>query len=198
VGASEGNPFLLEDWALMLEYVRDRYSSAQKDKLIQNILSHSENCIFLADGRCGVHPARPWSCRTHPYTVSFHPDPALFPVAKLGLPSCPAFAAFFGLQGLAKGHLLVQSISVIERGPGNHLVKVKLKKHKPVWLIDASSYIKALEDNMPPADRPHKEWQDLFSLAEQAGGRQGLVLAGYVEKVTERKFQGFGGSPPLM
>ena len=169
VGASLGNPFLLEDWTLMLEYVRDRYTSVQKDKLVRNVLSHSGDCIFLAGGRCGVHPARPWSCRTHPYTVSFHPNANLFPIAKLALPSCPALAGYFGLQGLKQGHLLVQSISEIERGPANHLVKVKLKKHKPVWLIDASSYIMELEVNMPPADRPLGEWEGLFSLAEQAG-----------------------------
>jgi hypothetical protein len=119
--------------------------------------------------------------------VSFHANNGLFPVGKLALPSCAALAASFGLKGLKKGHLLVQSILVIDRDPNNHLVKVKLKKHKPVWLIDASSYIRELEDSWPPADRPQAEWQALFSLAEQAGGAQGAVLASYVEKVTERK-----------
>jgi Fe-S-cluster containining protein len=187
VGASAGNPFLLEDWALMLGYVRDNYSPVQKDKLTRNVLSHSENCIFLADGRCGLHPARPWSCRTHPYTASFYPNPSLFPVGKLALPSCPALAASFGLKGLKKDHLLVQSISMMERFPNSRLVKAKLKKHKPVWLIDASSFVQQLEENMPPADRPQAEWRALFSLAEQAGGGHGEVLASYVEKVTQRK-----------
>ena len=184
VETSEGNPFLIEDWSQMLEYVRDKYSSTQKDKLIRNILSQSKNCIFLADAHCSLHPVRPWACRTHPYTVSFHPNKGLFPVGVLALPSCPTLAAFFGLK---KDQLLVQSTSVIERHQNNHLVKIKLKKHKPVWLIDASSYIKELEDKMPPADRLPAEWQALFSLAEEAGGSQGTVLARYVEKVTERK-----------
>jgi Fe-S-cluster containining protein len=184
VATSEGNPFLIEDWTRMLEYVRDKYSPVQKDKLIRNILSHSENCVFLVDGRCSLHSARPWSCRTHPYTVSFQPNSGLFPVGELALPSCPALAASFGLK---KDQLLVQSTLVIDRDPDSHLVKVKLKKHKPVWLIDASAFIKAYEDKMPPADRPQAEWHALFSLAEEAGGEQGAVLARYVKKVTARK-----------
>jgi hypothetical protein len=116
--------------------------------------------------------------------VSFHPNTGLFPFGELALPSCPAFVYSFGLK---QDQLLVQPVSLIARDPNSHLVKIKLKKHKPVWLIDASSYIKEYQGNMPPADRPQADWQALFSLAEEAGGQHGVVLARYVEEVTARK-----------
>ena len=180
----EGNPFIVEDWRRMLTYVRDFFSLGEKAGLIKTIFSNPEDCIFLAGGRCSIHPARPWSCRVHPYTVSFHPNRSLFPVGELELPSCPGLAPFFGLKN---DQTFVQRALVTARDTNSNLVMLKLKKHKPVWLIDASAYFREYENNMPPANRPDSDWVDLFALAKQAGGEQGDILARYVEKVTARK-----------
>lgn len=180
----EGDPFIIEDWVRMLTYVRDGFSPEQKSRLIRTTLSNAKNCIFVTEGRCSIHPARPWSCRTHPYTVSFHRDPGIFPIGELALPSCPALAPLLGIK---KDQLLVQQARIIEKDPNNNLVKLKLKKHKPVWLIDATPYIREYQANVPPASRPVSEWQQLFSLAEEAGGEKGAILAKYVEAITALK-----------
>ena len=180
----EGNPFIIEDWTRMLKYVQLAFTQANKTRLIRSILSNSNNCIFLVDGRCSIYPARPWSCRTHPYTVSFYPNPVLFPLSEIALPSCPALAGSFGIK---KDQLWLQPLPAASRDPRRNLVKIKLKKNKPIWLIDASDYIQEYEKNAPSADRPDSEWLELFSLAKQAGGVQGDILAAYVETITERK-----------
>ena len=76
----QGNPYLLEDWWLMLQFVRDNFLNEEKIQLIKNIRSNRKNCIFLFDKRCSIHSARPWTSRIHPYTVSFHTSPGLFPM----------------------------------------------------------------------------------------------------------------------
>jgi Fe-S-cluster containining protein len=184
VQSGVGNPFMIEDWQSMLMYVRDAFSRQEKNRLARNILSKSEQCIFLVDGRCSIYPARAWSCRTHPYTVSFHPNPELFPVAEIALPSCPALGANFGLKN---GEILIQKAVITERAIDSNLVKLKLKKHKPLWLIDATAYLADYEKHTPPADRPVSDWLALFALARTAGGEHGDLLSRYVEKVTERK-----------
>jgi hypothetical protein len=100
------------------------------------------------------------------------------------LPSCPPLAASVGIN---KDQLYIQLANVIEKGPNSNLVRVKLKKHKPVWVIDATSYIREYQVNRPPAVRLESEWRQLFALAKEAGGRQGYVLAEYVEAITELK-----------
>jgi Fe-S-cluster containining protein len=184
VQSGEGNPFIIEDWGRMLIYIRDVFSPEQKSKLIRAILANPKYCIFLSGGRCSIHPARPWSCRTHPYTVSFQSAPGLFPNGELALPSCAALAPLLGIK---KDQLLVQPANVVERDPNRNLIKLKLKKHKPVWLVDATVYIREYQAKMPPTVRSPSEWQQLFSLAEEAGGEQGRILAQYVEAITELK-----------
>jgi Fe-S-cluster containining protein len=184
VQSGVGNPFIVEDWERMLKYLRDVLSLDEKNKIIKKILSSSRECIFVSQGRCSIHPARPWSCRTHPYTVSFHPNSGIFPVGELALPSCPALASAFGLK---IDQMLIQKAAIMEKRPGSNLVKIKLKKHKPVWMIDATTYIEDYVKHSPPADRSDSDWLKLFALAREVGGGQGELLAGYVEKVTERK-----------
>ena len=182
---SEGNPFLIEDWTRMLKYVRDVFSSADKARLAKAILSENKTCIFFDNRRCSIYPSRPWSCRTHPYTVSFHPNAGLFPYEEIALPSCPEFAASFGLK---PGQLFVQRTSVITREEHSSLVKLKLKKHRPIWVLDASAYIKEYESHIPLGNRPVSDWLELFALAKEAGGgEQGEILSRHVEKITRRR-----------
>jgi Fe-S-cluster containining protein len=175
-----GNPFLVEDWLLMLEFVQEHFSVADKKRLASNILSHRRDCIFLFGNRCSIHPARPWTSRIHPYTVSFYPNQDLFIVGEMAVPSCPALAPLFGLK---KDQEYVQSLQIIASDEKSHLVQVKLKKHKPLWLIDASAYVKEYESHI------HGEWSDsdwkaLWAFAREAGGEEGELLALYIEKVT--------------
>ena len=182
-----GNPFLVEDWHRMLTFVKERYSAKDRDRLARAILSDPEECVFMVNRRCSIYPARPWSCRTHPYTVSFYPTPTLFPVGEIELPSCPSLAPYFGLK---KDELWVQTAPVTSRDTNSNLVSLKLKKHKPLWVIDASTYIREYETNMPPADRPESDWVGLFAFAKEAGVEMGELLARYVENITARKPSG--------
>ncbi|MGA3093948.1 MAG: hypothetical protein ABSD79_01010 [Dehalococcoidales bacterium] len=69
-----------------------------KKRLASNILAHRSDCIFLFGNRCSIHSAHPWTSRIYPYTVSFYPNPDLFIVGEMALPSCPALASLFGLK----------------------------------------------------------------------------------------------------
>jgi len=178
---SAGNPFKAEEWWLMLEYVRDNFSPDEKRQLVQNILSKRKDCVFLFGNRCGVHPARPWACRVHPYTISFHHNPAVFPVGELALPACPALAASFDIK---KDELVVQRPKVLARYKEGHLVQIKLRKHKPLWLIDATDYVKEYERHIPlKKERPLSDWEELLALAGEAGGKEGDVITRYLEIV---------------
>jgi Fe-S-cluster containining protein len=176
VSQSKGNPFSAEEWWLNLEYVRDHFTPAEKKQLLQNIASKRPDCIFLFGNRCAVHPARSWACRVHPYAISYHPAPALFPVGELALPSCPALAPSFDLK---TDEFLTQKPAPIARHAQGSLVKVKLRKHKPLWIIDASPYVKEYQSHVPVrAERPIGDWEQVMEMARQAAGDD---LARYVE-----------------
>jgi len=176
---SKGNPFSAEEWFLQMEYVRDRFTPEDKKTLVQNILSKRSACIFLFGNRCSVHPARTWACRVHPYVISYHAAPDLFPVGEIALPSCPALAPFFDLK---QDELLVQRPPPLAHHPEGNLVKVKLRKRKPIWVVDATSYIKEYQKHVPlQLERPITDWEEVLELAPVAGGKDGEILASYIE-----------------
>lgn len=175
-----GNPFFIEDWWLMLEYVRDKFNAEDRKQLALNIISKRTACIFLFNNRCSVHPSRPWGSRIHPYTISICANTALFPAREIALPSCPSLASAFGLK---VNEVFVQKPQVITRAKDGHLVLVKLKKHKPLWLIDADDYLQQYERHIPRVGMVTTEWQELLELAEKAGGNYGGLLRLYVEQV---------------
>jgi Fe-S-cluster containining protein len=179
-----GNPYLIEDWSRMLVYVRDIFSNEDKARLGRNIASGSGQCIFTYRNRCSIYPVRPWSCRTHPYTVSFHADNDLFPSGEIALPSCPALCRPLGLK---KDELMVSKAVITERDPDSSLVKLRIRKHKPVWVIDATEYVMQYEKNAPPPQKPDSEWMALFDLAQVAGSGCGDILSSYVQETTRLK-----------
>jgi len=180
VTMSRLNPFRLEEWWLQLEYVKDNFSEEDKKQLVRNILSKRPHCIFLFGNRCRVHPARAWACRVHPYTISFHDGQDYFPVGQLAIPSCPALAPAFGVM---KDEIIVQHPNVLAQEPGTRLIQVKLKKRKPVWLLDATDYVKEFESRIPGEERPAEDWEDLLALAGEAGSKGGIALQMYLEKM---------------
>lgn len=184
VTQSRLNPFRLEEWWLMLEHVKNNFNDEDRKRLTRNILSKRPDCIFLFGNRCSVHPARAWSCRVHPYTISLHPSPAYFPVGELALPSCPSLASAFGLK---TNQLLVQKPKLGNRETDSRLVQAKLRKRKPVWLIDGSDYVREIEANAPRKDRPATDWEALLELAEEAAGKGGPLLKLYLEKMQSLK-----------
>jgi Fe-S-cluster containining protein len=179
VQQSAGNPFSAEEWWLQMEYVLDHFSAEDKQQLVQNIISKRTACIFLFGNRCGVHSARTWACRVHPYVISYHPASNLFPVGELALPSCPALAASFGIK---QDELVVQRPAPSAHHPAGSLVQVKLRKRKPLWVVDATPYVKELQKHVPlQKERPISDWEELLKLARQAGGKDGEILASYIE-----------------
>ncbi|MDD5122936.1 MAG: YkgJ family cysteine cluster protein [Dehalococcoidales bacterium] len=180
VTMSRLNPFRLEEWWLQLEYVKDNFSEDEKKQLVRNVLSKRPHCIFLFDNRCSVHPARAWACRVHPYTISFHTNPDYFPVGQLAIPSCPAFAHTFSVK---KNEIVVQSPAILAKEPGSRLIQVKLKKRKPVWLLDATDYVNEFENRAGGEERSAEDWEALLSLAGEAGSKGGIALQMYLEKM---------------
>ncbi|MDD5604904.1 MAG: hypothetical protein PHX29_03205 [Dehalococcoidales bacterium] len=178
VTVSRINPFRLEEWWLMLEYVKNYFSEKDKKQLVRNILSKRPDCIFRFGNRCSVHPARAWACRVHPYTISFHANPDFFPIGQLALPSCPALASSFGIK---KEEVVIQTPNVLAREPESRLVQVKLKKRRPVWLLDATDYVVEFERHAPGAERPGEYWEALLALAGEAGSKGGVALQLYLE-----------------
>ncbi len=175
---SKGNPFSAEEWWLQLEYVRDHFSPAEKKQLVQNIVSKRPDCIFLFGNRCAVHPARTWACRVHPYVISYHAAPSLFPVGELALPSCPALAGAFDIK---LDEQVTQRPAPIEHAARGSLVKVKLRKRKPLLLVDASDYVKEYQTHVPVRlERPISDWEQVIAMARQAGGEDGDLLASYI------------------
>jgi Fe-S-cluster containining protein len=175
------NPFAVEDWQFMLEYVRDNFSPEDKKQLAKNIVSSRSACIFLFKNRCSVHPNRPWGSRIHPYTICLSKTSDLLPAGKIALPSCPALASAFGLK---VDERVIQAPEVIEKHPVGRLVKVKLKKHKPVWLLDASDYLGEYEKYVQQRNPVTAEdIERLLKLAESVGGEFGGLLRVYLEQV---------------
>lgn len=173
------NPFNVEEWWLQLEYVRDYFSSEQKKQLIRNVLSHRTACIFLFGNRCSVHPVRALACRVHPYVISYHPASHIFPVGKIAIPSCPNLASFFGIKQNA---FVVQHPQPLERHTEGNLVKIKLRKRKPIWVIDATPYIEEYKQHIPhQLKRPISDLEELLELAHQAGGKDREILTDYIE-----------------
>ena len=83
------NPFALEDWWLMLDFVRRNFSAEDKKQLARNIISKGAACIFLFKNRCSLYTDRPWGSRIHPYVINFSESGSLFPEGKIALPSLP-------------------------------------------------------------------------------------------------------------
>jgi Fe-S-cluster containining protein len=175
---SKNNPFLIEDWWLMLEYVRDNFSPQDKKQLARNIVSSRKACIFLFNNRCAVHPNRPWGSRIHPYAINFAENTIRFPVGEIALSSCPGMASAFGLK---LGETLVQKPQVITTAEGGSLVLVKLRKHKPLWLIDVSKYILELQQFAAAKQTSSIHLQQLLDLAQEVGGDFGDLLKLYLE-----------------
>jgi len=85
----------------------------------------TQGLYFPFGNRCAVHAGRPWTCRFHPYTVSFSAGEGRFPVGEMALPSCPGYAAAFGI---AVGEEYIQKLVIIRRDEQNpRLVLLKLK-----------------------------------------------------------------------
>lgn len=165
---SAGNPFSAEEWWIQLEYARDHFTPEEKKQLLRNVRSKRKDCIFLFGSRCAIHPARSWACRVHPYVISYHPAPTIFPVGEMALPSCPTLASAFDI-GIDEQ--VTQKPTPIERHPDGRLVKVKLRKRKPLWLIDASDYVKEYQQHAPIRhDRPIGDWEEVVKMAKEAGG----------------------------
>ncbi len=164
----------------MLEYVRDNFTPDDKKQLAKNIISNRSACIFMFNSRCSVYPNRPWGSRIHPYAISFAESASLFPSGKIEVPSCPSLASVFSLKTDEEA---IQEPQVIERHTGGRLVKVKLKKHRPLWLIDISEYVMEYEGYLGirspivPGDIA-----SLLDLAENAGGEYGGLLRLYLEQ----------------
>ena len=177
----KGNPFLAEDWWMMLEYARDNFNARDRKQLYQNIVSPRSACIFLFGSRCKIHPSRPWTCRFYPYSISFHINRGRFPIGEIALPSCPAYAPKFGIR---TDDTFVQKPQVLLRDETNDkLIQVKLRKRKPLWILDASDYVREYEDMVINREKVMPPWDDLFELAAEAGGTECSVLPYYVNKV---------------
>ena len=174
------NPFILEDWWLMLEQVRDSFSREQKKMLAKNIISTRNACIFLFNGRCSVYRSRPWGSRIHPYSINFFENTLSFPTGKIALPSCPSLAPGFGLK---TDEEVIQNPQILEKSGSNKLILVKLRKHKPVWLLDISTYVKECERRGTGRRVSISEVEQLLQLAKQAGGDYGDLLRIYLEMV---------------
>ena len=174
----QGNPFIIEDWHLMLEHVRTRFTAAEKKQLAKNVISQRSSCIFLFQNRCRVYTSRPWGSRLHPYTINFAENGLAFPAGQISLPTCPTLATTFGLKTDAE---LVQAPQVIERVGA--LVLVKLRKHKPVWLLDASSYVLEYAERGARRKISGGDLEQLLALARLAGGEYGDLLRLYLEMV---------------
>jgi len=171
------NPLMIEEWWIMLEYVKTNFNSAQLQQLYQNILSPRPDCIFRFGSRCEIHPARAWSCRIHPFAISYHKDPLLFPVGEFALPSCPSFATIFKIK---QDSTVVQQPQPLETHPEGTLVKIKLHKRKPLWVIDISSFIKdytAFVSTLPR--RTASDFDGLLEMARQIG-RENDLLPRYI------------------
>ncbi|MCL2706805.1 MAG: YkgJ family cysteine cluster protein [Dehalococcoidia bacterium] len=177
---SHGNPFSTEEWFLQLEYVRDSFTPEQQKQLLRNILSPRPACIFLFGNRCSVHPARAWACRVHPYVISYYPaSNHLFPVGEIALPSCPAMTTSFDIK---QGALVVQQPKPLERYTEGNLIKIKLRKRKPIWVIDATPYIAEYQQRVPrQLKRPLSDCEELLEIARQAGGKDEELLVRYIE-----------------
>ncbi len=170
-------PFQVEDWWLMLEYVRDHFSPADRQQLAANILSRRPACIFLFGKRCSVYPARNFFCRLHPYTVSYHPTD-LFPVGRLALPSCQGYAPTFHLE---VGELCLQEPKPVARD--GRLVQLKLRKVRPLWLVDASDYVMEYAAHATTVTKSEDEWRAFLNLAGEAAGKECPVLLPYLRQI---------------
>lgn len=164
----------------MLEFVRDRFSDKDKKQLALNIISDRKACIFLFKNRCSIHTIRPWGSRIHPYSINYYDNTVSFPVGEIALPSCPSMASAFGLK---TNETLVQRPQIIERVDDGALVRVKLKKRKPVWLIDVSKYVMEYEYRAANRTSSSSARDELLELAKSAGGDYGGLLKIYLEMV---------------
>jgi len=175
------NPFMAEDWWLMVEYAKNHFSSSDRKQLYSNILSKRSSCIFLFDNRCSVHAGRPWTCRFHPYSISFYSGHAQYPVGEIALPSCPAYASSFRIR---IGEQYIQKPEILARDESNPmLIRVKLKKQKPLWVLDVTSFIEEYEKQAVTRENTPTPWYKVLALAEEAGGSECDILASYIENV---------------
>ncbi len=170
---------------MKLEHARDHFSAGDRKQLHNNIISKRLACIFLFGNRCAVHASRPWTCRFHPYAVSFYSGQGQYPVGEIALPSCPGCASSFGI---GVDETFIQKPAILTRDAENpHLIQVKLKKRKPTWLLDASEYVAEYEKQASLRDKTPPPWQELLALAKEAGGDECFVLPYYLEKVLQLK-----------
>lgn len=139
-------PIMGAEWDLIRDFVKEQFSPKDKKRLLRKIESLSLECIYLVENRCSVYPVRPWICRLFPYTISFYSSPLTAQVGGIALPSCPTFAPVFGLK---INELFFQYPKILTRHSSNRLVKCKLKKHRPLWLIDGTEYWREYEREMP-------------------------------------------------
>ena len=175
------NPFMAEDWWIMLEHAKNHFSSADRKQLYRNILSERSSCIFLFGNRCSVHAGRPWTCRFHPYSVSLYSGYGQYPTGEIALPSCTAYAKSFGI-GINEQY--IQKPIILARDESNPmLILVKLKKHKPLWVLDATSFVEEYEKQASTKEDISSPWHKVLLLAEEAGGSECDILASYVENV---------------
>lgn len=175
------NPFIAVEWWIALEYVRDTFTVEDRKQLAHNILSNRTACVFLSGNRCKIYPGRPWTSRILPYTISFYLGKNILPPGEIALPSCPKYAPAFDIK---VNELRVQQPQILSHSENKRLVQLKLRKHKPLWFLDASNYVGECESYL--ANREIKSttspWNDLLTLAEEAGKEQGDVLKLYLKK----------------
>jgi Fe-S-cluster containining protein len=152
------HPIMTAEWDLVREFVREQLSPANREKISKRIERPGPDCIFLIGNRCSVYPVRPFVCRQYPYTVSFYSSHISANVGGITLPSCPTFASSFGLK---VGAVFFQSVRVLDRHGSSHLVRCKLKRHRPLWLIDGTEYCREYERETPKNETGTLEGMEL-------------------------------------
>ena len=137
---SQTIPVMSPEWDNIVQYVRCNFSQRNKDRLLENIERSGQRCPYLFGRRCAIYPARPFTCRLYPYSISFRDyqdEKIKYESGTFFLPYCKALAEGFGNK--IGGEIQVKP-EIIERKTEFHLVKLKLDQPCDLWVIDRSDY----------------------------------------------------------
>jgi Fe-S-cluster containining protein len=152
-------PVMKHEWERIVEFVKSNFSEGQKRRLQTNIEKGKPKCPFLMRERCAVYPARTWTCRIYPYTVSHQR------VAHNGefiAPYCSAYAPLFGSR---EDCLDAFQYTVRERIENTNLIKIRINDQLEFWVIDITTYAVQFAALLPRNEKGVMDGDDMHNWA---------------------------------
>jgi Fe-S-cluster containining protein len=150
-------PVMTHEWERIVSFVKKEMPARQKRRLESQVDKGKPKCPFLMNERCSVYPARAWTCRIYPYTISNY---RIAHASQFIAPYCRAYQTIFNAR---EGKLEAFPYEVLEKEEQCHLVKIRINSQQEFWVIDITEYAQEFHRLLPQNEEGVLDGDDMHN-----------------------------------